>query len=68
MFDRWKGFTTFLTLISLYPLLLMCPLKLPPEEQLFLDKKVPAPMPRNEITAGSKISVIDRKKNPTQNY
>lgn len=67
MFDTWKGFTTFLALILLYPLLLMCPLKLPPEEQLFLDKKVPVPMPRNEITAGSKISVIDRK-NPTQNY
>lgn len=56
------GFITSLALISLYPLLLMCPLKLPPEKQLFLDKKVSAPMQKKLHYSQIKNSVIDRKK------
>lgn len=40
MSDGQRGFTTFLALISLYLLLVMCSLKLTPEEQLFRQKGV----------------------------
>lgn len=60
------GFITFLALISLYPLLLMC-LKLPPEEQLLLDKKGVCSNAKKIHYSQIKNSVIDRK-NPTQSY